>query len=95
MGCQTVVVEDMKWDEECDVLIVGAGIAGLTAAITLTKEAPEKKVILVEKAGSPAGCSPVCAGDFLFGTDDGPYPLQYLKDMATTESGQTILDDVL
>ena len=95
LGCQTVVLDSMSWDEECDVLIVGAGIAGLTAAVTLTKEAPEKKIVLVEKSASPAGCSPVCAGDFLFGTDDEPYPLQYLKDMATTECGQTIPDDVL
>ena len=94
-GCQTVVLDEMTWDEECDILVVGAGIAGLTAAITLTKEAPEKKVILVEKCASPAGCSPVCAGDFLFSTDDEPYSLQYLKDMATTSSGQSIPDDVL
>lgn len=95
LGSQVVTLDDMSFDEECDVLIVGAGIAGLTAAVTLTREAPDKKVILVEKGASPAGCSPVCHGDFLFGTEEEPYPAQYLKDMATSPTGQTIPDDVL
>ena len=95
LGSTTAIVDEVAWDEECDVLIVGAGIAGLSAAITLTKEAPEKKVVLAEKMASPAGCSPVCAGDFLFATDDEPYPLQYLIDMATTSAGQSIPTDVL
>ena len=95
LGSQTVTVENVTWDEECDVLIMGAGFAGLAAAITLTKEAPEKKVILAEKGGSPAGCSPVAHGEFLIGTDNEPYPVQYLKDMATTPLGQSVPDDVL
>ncbi|MEE8717053.1 MAG: FAD-dependent oxidoreductase [Coriobacteriales bacterium] len=95
LGSQITSVDDVSWDEQCDVLIVGAGIAGLSAAVTLTREAPDKKVILVEKGSTGSGCSPVASGDFLFGTADEPYPLQYLKDMATTPTGQTIPDDVL
>jgi succinate dehydrogenase/fumarate reductase flavoprotein subunit len=95
LGSTVSSVDAVDWDEECDVLVVGGGIAGLTAAITLAREAPEKKVILVEKNASASGCSPVCAGDFLFGTEDEPYSVQYLKDMATTASGQSIPDDVL
>ena len=95
LGSQITTIDSINWDEECDVLIIGAGFAGLTAAITLTTEAPEKKVVLAEKCATPAGCSPVAAGDFLFGTDNEPYPLQYLKDMATTAAGQTIPDGVL
>lgn len=95
LGGSVVVTDEVAFDEECDVLIVGGGVAGLTAAITLTKEAPEKKVVLVEKCFRGMGCSPVAAGDFLFGTEEDPYPLQYLKDMAQTSIGQSIPEDVL
>lgn len=83
------------WDEEFDVIVCGAGIAGLSAAITVAKEGSGQSCLLIEKEASAAGCSPVCAGDFLGRDENNEYPLQYLKDCATTPIGQSIPDDVL
>ncbi|MBS5450230.1 MAG: FAD-binding protein [Coriobacteriia bacterium] len=41
-------VADITWDEECDVLVVGAGLAGTTAAITAAQNGA--KVLLLEKS---------------------------------------------
>jgi electron-transferring-flavoprotein dehydrogenase len=39
----------------CDVLVVGAGPAGLAAAITLRSARPDLEVVVLEKASSPGG----------------------------------------
>ena len=41
-------VSDITWDEECDLLVVGAGLAGTTAAITGAQNGA--KVVLLEKS---------------------------------------------
>jgi phytoene dehydrogenase-like protein len=40
-----------KPTEKADIVIIGAGVSGLTAAIQATKEAPEAKIVVLE--GSP------------------------------------------
>ena len=84
-----------SFDEEFDVVVVGAGIAGLSASITVAREADGKSCLLIEKEAQAAGCSPVCAGDFLGRDDENEYPVQYLKDMAMTSIGPSVPDDVL
>lgn len=86
---------DVNFDEEYDIVIVGAGIAGVSSAITVAREGNGESCLLIEKEGSAAGCSPVCAGDFLGRDDEHEYPVEYLKDMAKTATSQTIPDDVL
>lgn len=86
---------DVDFEEEYDVVVVGAGIAGITSAITVSREGAGASCLVIEEEAAAAGCSPVCAGDFLGRDDEYEYPVQYLKDMATTASGQTIPDDVL
>lgn len=83
------------FDEEWDIVIVGAGIAGLSAAITVANEGNGEKCLLIEKASQASGCSPVCDGWWLGSNDGVEYPVQYLKDCATTALGQSIPDDVL
>lgn len=85
-----------SFDAEYDVIIVGAGIAGLSAAITVANEGSDEKVLLIDKGASGGfGCSPVCDGWWLGGKDGVQYPVEYLKACATTPLGQTIPDDVL
>lgn len=59
-------VSDIKWDEEYDVLVVGAGAAGLATACCMATEGNGLKTLLLEKGDSNrgAGNSPVCTGSF-------------------------------
>ena len=44
-------------EETADILIIGGGAAGCYAALTLAAEAPERSVLLVDKAGiERSGC---------------------------------------
>jgi fumarate reductase flavoprotein subunit len=57
-----------KWDLETDILIIGAGTAGLAAAIEATKAGAE--VTVVEQMPSCAGSLSVCAGNINFAGSD-------------------------
>lgn len=62
-----------KWDGEYDVIVAGAGIAGLTAAITVADEGDGASCLVVEKDSLPNGNSPFCAGwQLYFDETDGP-----------------------
>lgn len=56
-----VVLEDETIDT--DVVVVGSGVAGLSAAVTAAEEGA--KVILLEKMGSVGGASIACGGEVL------------------------------
>lgn len=51
-----------------DILIVGSGIVGLSAAIRCKEQAPSKKVIIIEKGTLPTGASTRNAGFACFGS---------------------------
>jgi len=57
-----------KWDRDDDVVIVGAGGAGLAAAVTLAEQ--KKQVLILEKLPVYGGSSLICGGQLAFaGTD--------------------------
>ena len=56
-----LAAEDVSWDEECDVLVVGTGYAGLAAAYEAKKAGADVK--LIEKLEVPGGNSMVADGD--------------------------------
>ena len=71
-----------QWDEEYDVVIVGAGAAGLCAALTVATEYEGSTCLILEKADSEygAGNSPVCSGSVLY-CEDGEAFFEYLKEL--------------
>jgi len=57
-----------KWDAEADVVVVGAGGAGLAAAVQIASQG--KSVLLLEKMPVMGGSSLICGGALAFaGTD--------------------------
>ncbi|MEY8460436.1 FAD-binding protein [Eggerthellaceae bacterium 24-137] len=82
----------VAWDEEFDVVIIGAGAAGMTAAITVAREGNGKSCLLAEKETQPNGNSPFCAGDFSWTTVPDDYYV-YLKELAGEHT--TTPDEVL
>lgn len=87
---------EVAWDEEYDVVVVGAGLAGASAAVALAVEGSGETCLLLEKGTSPLGNgnSPFSGGSVIY-TDpehkDGC--LQYWKDLRG--SFTTTPDDVL
>ena len=85
-------VNEIVWDREFDVVIVGAGAAGNAAAVTVAKEGDGATCLLLEKGDQPLGNSPFSAGRCLW-TDDKDGFLTYLKALFGDEG--TVPDDVL
>lgn len=90
----TVDAANVKWDETFDVVIVGAGIAGLAAAATVATEGNGAKCLVAEKGSMAGGNSPYCGGDALYTKDiDGTFT--YLQHMCGSDAFQVTPDDVL
>lgn len=53
--------QDLSWDAEFDVIVVGSGFAGLAAAIEARKY--KASVLVIEKMDAFGGNSMICAGD--------------------------------
>lgn len=80
---------DGTWDGEYDVIVCGAGLAGLSAAITVAVEGDGQTCLLLEKGASASGNSPYCAGSMLYCTDPEAFKV-YLDAMI----GDSTPDDV-
>ncbi|MEG0376445.1 MAG: FAD-binding protein [Raoultibacter sp.] len=89
-SAQSTPGDNQAWDEEFDVIVVGAGIAGNAAALTVATEGDGAKCLLIEKGQLPSGNSPFCKGDSIW-TKDPEALTEYMKEMAHG----TTPDDVL
>lgn len=78
------------WDEEYDVIVAGAGIAGITAALTVATEGDGATCLLLEKDATPNGNSPFCAGYSIFNRDPENHAV-YLKALV----GESTPEDVM
>lgn len=73
-------VDDIQWDEEFDVVIMGAGVAGESCAITLATEGGDESILLAEKGDGPSGNSPYALGVAIWCEETDRFE-QYFKDM--------------
>ncbi|MBA3185536.1 FAD-binding protein, partial [Salmonella enterica] len=48
---------DINWDEEMDILVVGTGMAGFTAAIRAAETTPGMKIVIADKMSRLGGSS--------------------------------------
>ncbi len=72
---------DVTFDEEYDVIVVGAGVAGLSAALTVATEGNGETCLLAEKGTVPGGNSPFSDNAVLY-VEDADRMLAYMKDLA-------------
>lgn len=68
--------EKQTWFNDIDVTIIGSGIVGLNAALSLKKSAPRLKVLVLERGFLPSGASTKNAGFACFGS-----PSELLDDL--------------
>lgn len=74
---------ETTWDEEFEVVIVGAGAAGLAAAVTVADETDATSCLVIEKESSPSGNSPFANGNVLFTDEEHESEYAaYLKELA-------------
>lgn len=82
-------------DKTADVLIVGGGAAGCYAAITLAKDHPELRVLLVDKAGiKRSGCLAAGVNALNAYITPGHSPEDY-ADYAAKDAAGIVRDDLL
>ena len=82
--------DDTEWEGEYDVIVVGAGLAGLVAAITVADADDGSTCLLLEKGSTASGMTPYSEGRILY-TDNVDAMATYLKAMCDG----TTPDDVL
>ncbi|GAA4574582.1 L-aspartate oxidase [Planotetraspora kaengkrachanensis] len=68
------------WSVDADVVVVGSGIAGLTAALTYTELAPEARVLVVTKDVLSAGSTRWAQGGIAAVLDPEDTPDEHLND---------------
>lgn len=74
--------------DAADIIIIGSGLVGLSAALSLKKQQPGLKVIVLERGFLPAGASTKNAGFACFGTVSEQ--LAYLEQTSEDEVAQLV-----
>jgi len=77
--------ESQTFFKHIDFLIIGSGIVGLNAAITLQEKHPKKRIVVVERGSLPAGASTKNAGFSCFGSVS-----ELLDDLQTQSQDQVL-----
>src|ERR1700754_4214881 len=75
--------EQTEFVNNADVIIIGSGIVGLSAALHLKKQAPALNVLVLERGFLPTGASTKNAGFACFGTVSEQ--ISYLKKSSEAE----------
>ena len=84
--------DTIKWDAQYDVVVLGMGFAGMTAAMTAADNGAS--VVLVEKMNEAlaGGNSKVCGQFFAYGNEDYETTLKYYKALS---GGRQLEDEML
>jgi urocanate reductase len=61
-GCAPQPAAGVKWDKTADIVILGAGGAGLAAAVSASNAGAGKSVIVIEKAAAVGGSTSLSGG---------------------------------
>lgn len=81
-------VEQIAWDEEYDVLIVGAGAAGMAAALSVALEGTDETALLLEKGSSElGGGNSIFSSGVVFTGDSSDDIFEYMKELRGEFSG--------
>ena len=75
------------WTTRADVVVIGSGIAGLTAALRFRAEAPELKVLVVTKTVLAAGSTQWAQGGIAAALGEGDTPEQHEVDTLVAGAG--------
>lgn len=67
---QAFAADEEAFDEEYDVVVVGAGLAGAAAALTVASKGNGATCLLLEKGDTPGGNSPFCDNSALYTDPD-------------------------
>ena len=70
--------------DNADIIIIGSGLVGLSAALHLKKQAPALNVLVLERGFLPTGASTKNAGFACFGTISEQ--ISYLKKSSRSRS---------
>jgi gamma-glutamylputrescine oxidase len=74
--------------QPADVIVIGSGIVGLSAAIFLKKQSPKQRILILERGLLPSGASTKNAGFACFGS-----PTELLDDLNNMPE-QTVLETI-
>ena len=84
----------IQWDEEYDVVVVGGGLAGMAAAVTVGKEGNGATCLLLEKGDAETGSgNSIFAAGMVLGSKDPANFLEYCKELRGNMNNTP--DDVL
>jgi L-aspartate oxidase len=82
------------WVRRADVVVVGSGIAGVTAALSAHNAMPDRKVLLVTKSVLDDGSTRWAQGGIAAALGPGDSPEQHLADTLTAGAGLCDIDAV-
>ncbi len=84
---ERLLAPDPGWTTTADIVVVGSGIAGLTAALRLHAELPEHRVLVVTKDVLKAGSTQWAQGGIAAALGPGDTPDQHQHDTLVAGAG--------
>ncbi len=75
------------WTRQADIVVVGSGVAGVTAALAARRELPGRSVLLVTKSVLDDGSTRWAQGGIAAALGPGDSPGQHLRDTMTAGAG--------